>query len=64
MIWAPLFQCKHASQSSTQVHAEIQRDLPEGWQSQPQQEYELEGVVEGEPVDDADKALEKTSFNY
>ncbi len=31
---------------------------PEGGQRQPQEENKLEGIVEGEPVDNADKALD------
>lgn len=34
------------------------RDIPEGWQREPQKEHKLERVVEGEPVDDADERLE------
>jgi hypothetical protein len=34
-------------------------NLPESWQSEPQEEDKLEGVVEGEPVDDVDETLDE-----
>lgn len=35
-------------------------NLPEGRQREPQEEDKLEGVVEGEPVDNTDEALDHT----
>ena len=37
--------------------AELGVCLPEGGEREPEEENKLEGVVEGEPVDDADQAL-------
>ena len=36
-------------------------NIPEGRQGEPEQEDEFEGVVEGEPVDDADNALDESA---
>jgi hypothetical protein len=38
-------------------------DIPEGGESEPQQENKLEGVVEGEPVDNAEQALQEAAQN-
>lgn len=40
--------------------AELGDHLLEGRKREPEEENKLEGVVEGEPVDDADQALNDT----
>jgi len=36
--------------------------IPKLWESKPQGEKELEGVVEGEPVDSVDSTFEDTAL--
>jgi hypothetical protein len=56
MISAPLqSNCWFAAVTSRGGGAE--QDVPEGGQREPQKENKLESKIEGEPVDDADKAL-------
>lgn len=58
MISAPLGQSQFRIKPGVRGEGS---DLLEGRQRQPQKEDKLEGKVEGEPVDDADKALNNTN---
>lgn len=49
---------KVARKRGLEERAENDVGAPEGRQRQPQEEDELEGVVEGEPVDNANQALD------
>jgi hypothetical protein len=40
----------------------MQNHLPESGERQPQEEDKLEGIIEREPVDDANEALDNTSM--
>ena len=55
MSSAPLTMVSVCLVNNGRVHGAV--NLLEGGEGQPQEEDKLEGVVEGEPVDDADKAL-------
>lgn len=56
MISAPL-----ETRFSDKGHRDGEGIIPKDGQRQPQEEDELEGIVEGEPVNDADKALDHTA---
>ena len=66
MISAPLSRCQTCSRvegggALTVIGGAL--DIPEGGESEPQQENKLEGVVEGEPVDNAEQALQEAAQN-
>lgn len=56
MISAPLSYCQTSLQGPFTAGGAL--NIPEGGEGEPQQEDELEGIVEGEPVHDAEQALQ------